>query len=63
VAAGELAAAGKDIVVLERELLRRRGFDGAELAGFQRLYVRRILRDTGSECGILAGECLAGERW
>jgi len=65
VAAGELAAAGKDIVVLEAgNYYDDADFDGAELAGFQRLYVEGGFAGTQDQSvGILAGECLGGERW
>src|SRR6266404_115811 len=62
VAAGELAAAGKDIVVLEAgNYYDDADFDGAELAGFQRLYVEGGFAGTQDQSvGILAGECLGG---
>ena len=62
VAAAELSAAGKDVVVLEAgNYFDDADFDGAELAGFQRLYLEGGFAGTDDQSvGILAGECLGG---
>jgi long-chain-alcohol oxidase len=62
VAAAELAAAGKDVVVLEAgNYYDDADFDGAELAGFQRLYSEGGFAATQDHSvGFLAGECLGG---
>ena len=62
VVAAVLAAAGKDVVVLEAgDYYDDADFDGAELAGFQRLYAEGGFAGTQDHSvGILAGECLGG---
>jgi choline dehydrogenase-like flavoprotein len=62
VAAAVLAAAGKDVVVFEKgSYYDDADFDGAELAGFQRLYAEGGFAGTEDQSvGILAGECLGG---
>ncbi len=62
VAAAVLAAAGKDVVVLEAgAYYDDSDFDGAELGGFQRLYLEGGFASTADQgVGLLAGECLGG---
>jgi choline dehydrogenase-like flavoprotein len=62
VAAAELAAAGKDVLVMEAgNYYDDADFDGAELAGFQRLYLEGGFAGTQDHSvGFLAGECLGG---
>jgi long-chain-alcohol oxidase len=62
VAAAVLAAAGKDVIVLEAgEYFDDADFDGAELGGFQRLYLEGGFAATADQSvGLLAGECLGG---
>jgi long-chain-alcohol oxidase len=62
VAAAVLAGAGKDVVVLEAgSYYDDSDFDGAELAGFQRLYLEGGFAATADQSvGLLAGECLGG---
>jgi len=62
VAAAELAAAGKDVLVMEAgNYYDDADFDGAELAGFQRLYLEGGFAGTQDQSvGFLAGECLGG---
>jgi len=62
VAAAVLAGAGKDVVVLEAgNYYDDADFDGAELAGFQRLYSEGGFAATQDHSvGFLAGECLGG---
>ncbi|HJZ64427.1 MAG TPA: GMC family oxidoreductase N-terminal domain-containing protein [Candidatus Acidoferrum sp.] len=62
VAAAVLAAAGKDVVVLEAgNYYDDADFDGAELTGFQRLYAEGGFAGTQDHSvGFLAGECLGG---
>ena len=62
VAAAVLAAAGKDVVVLEAGgYFDDADFDGAELGGFQRLYLEGGFAATADQSvGLLAGECLGG---
>jgi len=62
VAAAVLAGAGKDIVVLEAgSYYDDSDFDGAELGGFQRLYLEGGFAATADQSvGLLAGECLGG---
>ena len=62
VAAAVLAAAGKEVVVLEAgSYYDDADFDGAELAGFQRLYAEGGFAGTEDHSvGFLAGECLGG---
>jgi long-chain-alcohol oxidase len=62
VAAAVLAAAGKDIIVLEAGgYYDDADFDGAELGGFQRLYLEGGFAATADQSvGLLAGECLGG---
>src|SRR5215471_664087 len=62
VAAAVLAEAGKDVVVLEAgNYYDDADFDGAELAGFQRLYAEGGFAGTQDHSvGLLAGECLGG---
>ena len=61
-AAGVLAAAGLDVVVLEAGDYYDDGdFDGAELAGFQRLYLNAGGGASHDQSvGLLAGSCLGG---
>src|SRR5271165_5837120 len=61
-AAGVLAAAGKDVVVLEAgDYYDDADFDGAELGGFKRLYAEAGFAATADHSvGLLAGECLGG---
>jgi choline dehydrogenase-like flavoprotein len=61
-AAAVLAAAGKDIIILEAGGYYDDGdFDGAELAGYQRLYNEGGSAATADHSvGLLAGECLGG---
>ena len=62
VAAAELVAAGKDVLVMEAgNYYDDADFDGAELAGFQRLYLEGGFAGTQDQSvGFLAGECLGG---
>ncbi len=62
VAAAVLAAAGKDVVVLEAgSYLDDVDFDGSEWTGFQRLYSECGFASTRDHSvGFLAGECLGG---
>jgi long-chain-alcohol oxidase len=62
VAAGVLAAAGLDVVVLEAGgYYDDRDFDGGELAGFRRLYLDGAGTATDDEFVLLlAGACLGG---
>jgi long-chain-alcohol oxidase len=61
-AAAVLAAAGKDVIVLEAGgYYDDADFDGAELAGYQRLYTEGGSAATvDHSVGLLAGECLGG---
>ena len=61
-AAAVLAAAGKDVIVLEAGgYFDDADFDGAELAGFQRLYLEEGFAATPNQSvSLLAGECLGG---
>jgi long-chain-alcohol oxidase len=61
-AAGVLAAAGKDVIVLEAGgYFDDADFDGAEMGGFQRLYSEGGFAATADHSvGMLAGECLGG---
>jgi choline dehydrogenase-like flavoprotein len=62
VAAAVLVAAGKDVAVLEAGgYFDDADFDGAELGGFQRLYLEGGFAATVDQSvGLLAGECLGG---
>jgi choline dehydrogenase-like flavoprotein len=62
VAAAVLVAAGKDVAVLEAgSYFDDADFDGAELGGFQRLYLEGGFAATADQSvGLLAGECLGG---
>ena len=62
VAAAVLATAGKDVIVLEAgSYYDDADFDGAELGGFQRLYLEGGFAATADQSvGLLAGECLGG---
>jgi long-chain-alcohol oxidase len=62
VAAAVLAARGKDVIVLEAGgYYDDSDFDGAELGGFQRLYLEGGFAATADQSvGLLAGECLGG---
>ncbi len=62
VAAAVLAAEGKDVIVLEAGgYYDDADFDGAELGGFQRLYLEGGFAATADQSvGLLAGECLGG---
>jgi long-chain-alcohol oxidase len=62
VAAAVLAAADKDVIVLEAGgYYDDSDFDGAELGGFQRLYLEGGFAATADQSvGLLAGECLGG---
>jgi long-chain-alcohol oxidase len=62
VAAAVLAAAGKDVIVIEAGgYYDDSDFDGAELGGFQRLYLEGGFAATADQSvGLLAGECLGG---
>jgi choline dehydrogenase-like flavoprotein len=62
VAAAVLAAAGKDVIVLEAgNYYDDADFDGAELHGYQRLYSEGGFAATQDHSvGFLAGECLGG---
>jgi choline dehydrogenase-like flavoprotein len=62
VAAAVLAAAGKELVVLEAGgYFDDADFDGAELKGYQRLYAECGFASTRDHSvGLLAGECLGG---
>ena len=62
VAAAVLAAAGKEVIVLEAGgYFDDADFDGAELEGFQRLYSECGFASTRDHSvGFLAGECLGG---
>jgi len=61
-AAAVLAAAGRDVIVLEAGgYYDDADFDGAELAGYQRLYTEGGSAATvDHSVGLLAGECLGG---
>jgi long-chain-alcohol oxidase len=61
-AAGVLAAAGKDVIVLEAGgYYDDADFDGAEMGGFHRLYSEAGFAATADHSvGILAGECVGG---
>jgi long-chain-alcohol oxidase len=61
-AAGILAGAGKDVIVLEAGgYYDDDDFDGAELGGFQRLYVESGFAATADHSvSLLAGTCLGG---
>jgi choline dehydrogenase-like flavoprotein len=61
-AAAVLAAAGKDVIVLEAGgYYDDADFDGAELAGFTRLYLEQGFAATANHSvGLLAGECVGG---
>src|SRR5580692_6468341 len=61
-AAAVLAAAGKNVIVLEAgSYYDDADFDGAELGGFQRLYLEGGFAATEDQSvGLLAGECLGG---
>ena len=61
-AAAVLAAAGKDVIVLEAGgYYDDTDFDGAELAGYQRLYTEGGSAATADHSvGLLAGQCLGG---
>jgi long-chain-alcohol oxidase len=60
--AGVLAAAGKDVIVLEAGgYYDDADFDGAEMGGFQRLYSEAGFAATADHSvGLLAGECVGG---
>jgi len=62
VAAAILAAAGRDVIVLEAGgYYDDADFDGAELGGYQRLYTEGGSAATADHSvGLLAGECLGG---
>jgi len=62
VAAAVLAASGKEVILLEAGgYFDDADFDGAELAGFQRLYTECGFASTRDHSvGFLAGECLGG---
>ena len=62
VAAAVLAAAGREVIVLEAGgYFDDADFDGAELAGFHRLYAEGGFASTRDHSvGFLAGECLGG---
>lgn len=62
VAAAVLAAAGKEVIVLEAGgYFDDADFDGAELAGYQRLYSECGFASTRDHSvGFLAGECVGG---
>src|SRR5277367_4324784 len=61
-AAAVLAAAGKDVIVLEvGGYYDDADFDGAELKGFYNLYADRGFASTADRSvGLLAGECVGG---
>jgi len=61
-AAAVLAGAGLDVVVLEAgRYYSERDFDGAELAGFDRLYLNGGgMASANGGVGLLAGACLGG---
>lgn len=61
-AAAVLAAAGKDVLILEAgNYFDDADFDGAELGGFQNLYTEGGFAATADHSvGLLAGECLGG---
>ncbi len=61
-AAAVLASAGKDVIVLEAGgYYDDADFDGAELAGFHRLYLDHGFAATEDHSvGLLAGECVGG---
>jgi long-chain-alcohol oxidase len=61
-AAGVLAAAGKDVVVLEAGgYYDDADFDGSEMCGFHRLYSEAGFAATADHSvGLLAGECVGG---
>jgi long-chain-alcohol oxidase len=60
--AAVLAAAGKDVIVLEAgSYYDDADFDGAELAGFDRLYLEHgFAATTDHSVGLLAGACMGG---
>jgi long-chain-alcohol oxidase len=60
--AGVLAAAGLDVVILEAGgYYDDADFDGAQLGGFQRLYLEGgASASTDQSIGLLAGSCLGG---
>ncbi len=62
VVAGELAAAGRDVVVIEKgPYLDRPDFDGLELAAMERMYEQRATLTThDGAVGVLAGSCVGG---
>lgn len=62
VAAAVLAQAGKDVIVVEAgSYYDDADFDGAEMGGFQRLYLEGGFAATADHSvGLLAGECLGG---
>ncbi len=62
VAAAVLAAAGREVIVLEAGgYFDDADFDGAELGGFQKLYAESGFASTRDHSvGFLAGECLGG---
>jgi long-chain-alcohol oxidase len=61
-AAAVLAAAGLDVVVLEAgRYYTEKDFDGAELSGFDRLYLNAGgMASADGGVGLLAGSCLGG---
>jgi hypothetical protein len=61
-AAGVLASAGLDVVVLEAgDYYDDEDFDGAELSGYQRMYLQGGAAATHDHSvGLLAGACLGG---
>jgi choline dehydrogenase-like flavoprotein len=61
-AAGVLAVAGEDVIVLEAgHYYDDADFDGAELGGYERLYTEAGATATQDQSvGLLAGECLGG---
>jgi long-chain-alcohol oxidase len=61
-AAAVLAGAGKDVIVLEAGgYFDDADFDGAELRGFDRLYMEHGFAATADHSvGLLAGECVGG---
>ena len=62
VVAGELAAAGRDVVVIEKgPYLDRPDFDGLELAAMERMYEQKATLTThDGAVGVLAGSCVGG---
>ena len=62
VVAGELAAAGHDVIVVEKGgYYHERMFDGRELAGYQTMYEKRgLLTNADTTMTILAGSVLGG---